>query len=1038
MSNLENALQIGGYLSGISKQKYLDMTKLAANGAALAAISSRTSGMTAGYFDLFNGITTYSAGILDTTKTIATSPLTAGDTNIISKVDVSTALTKWFQTGQEISIQDDVSKEYVTVTNGGVSESSVTHDRSTPTTVVATADTTMASARPQILSNGWLIVFVINTSDAKAHWKVSKDNGQTWSELAVTSGGNYQYLSIVSHGTMLYSLGTMSGGTATYFWLFDATTVASTVPASNVPDTGQSSFGTGCSLAINPTGTELHATFSSKNSSYPNSFNIRYVKGTISAVDGSVTWGSVVQVTTLNTTGHTITSPSIRLRDDVPYILFIYNANNSGYFIGVATTFYNNVTYHDLSTGDANWGNKVVYNGGPYAQSSPDIITDQSGILWVTWYGKDAVDGVAGNIRCAKSTDGGNTWTKADGTTGHDKLTSGNTYQQFWPSITYDDSGSIYILWVGSDATNGNYNVRRIIYSGSSWGIVVKLTTNTTSSNQYPSTCSNYHNFTDPICIYQDNQTSSVKFRGIFTQTTLTPHLEVTPLQHSYKTNVLIYRSLGNVDTVNGRLGFSEGFEGITTYDFSTPLTAVNSSYTTSANGRPCRLSNGNIVAIENNNGTIRLQLWETSTQIFRALCFISGATSGCKPSMVSFNNIIYVVFNTATIAYSVAIDTTTVANVDKNSSKVAIDTVTSFSEGLTLTIDSLGYLYFANSSKVPAYSSSFNIRYLKSADGGVTWSAVTQITTYNDSGILCTNPCIVVKQDGNVTIVWQRGGTTKSIHSTSINNNVVQANKDVYLGTSYSQSNPCAVVDNVGVIHVVWDGYDVTDSSQHNIRYSKSTDGGVTWSGMIKITTGNTTTGSVNPSISVDTNNVIYVMYNMYNASSYVNIYRIIYTSSWGSPMALTSFSNGSTPNVSMCSNYQNFTDPLCIYTDYQTGAVKFRGVWTDSSTIGLLEESVVYNITPATSSGQIASWLTYSNSSDFTIDSKFSIINSGNETYLTPTKKTTVIDVDTKEDQYIISAPVGSQIAQRIVMTRANIGVTTKYVTKLLGALG
>ena len=537
MSNIENALQIGGYLGGISKQKYLDMEKLAANGAALAAISNRTSGMSAGFFDLFNGITTYSTGILDTTKTKATSPLTAGDTNLISKVDTSTASTKWFATGQQITIQDDVNKEYVTVTNGGISTENATYDRSTPTTVVASAYTTSASARPQVLSNGWIVSTVQISTTGFICYK-SIDNGATWTVLhnALSSGfTSVQGIATCAHGNYVYVMVNFNNwGEQVYRISTDGSAVGTTIEST------QTTMGT-CSLAINSTGTELHACWCSKNSSYPNSFNIRYAKGTI-AGDGSVTWGSVQQLQSFNASGNDCSSPCIVMQNGNPNIVYAWTDGTNRYV-------------RNLNYNGSLWTRYDIYYS-TYTQSTPNACVTSDGVIHVIWYGLDVTESSASNIRYSKSTDGGVTWSAML------KLTTGNTYSQYIPSITFDNVNNLYVLWRARFTESATYaQIRKIVYSSGLWGSIINLTTNTTADALHPSICSNYQNFTDPICIYQDNQTPSVKFRGIFSTTTYDPHLEVTPLQNNYKTNVWCYRSLGNVDTVNGRLGFSQGFD---------------------------------------------------------------------------------------------------------------------------------------------------------------------------------------------------------------------------------------------------------------------------------------------------------------------------------------------------------------------------------------------------------------------------------------------------------------------------------------------
>src|SRR6185312_5939241 len=89
----------------------------------------------------------------------------------------------------------------------------------------------------------------------------------------------------------------------------------------NIPtvDSNQTAMGN-VTLAINEQKTELHASWSSKNPTYPNSFNIRYAKGTINA-DGSVTWGAVEQWTSNNNSNQNITEPTIVLDGNRPIVI---------------------------------------------------------------------------------------------------------------------------------------------------------------------------------------------------------------------------------------------------------------------------------------------------------------------------------------------------------------------------------------------------------------------------------------------------------------------------------------------------------------------------------------------------------------------------------------------------------------------------------------------------------------------------------------------------------------------------------------------
>ena len=538
MINIENVLRDHGIGVGISKQKYLDMERRAVNGEAVLDIVDRTQDATAFFYDLFDNTNDHSCGVIDTTKTTAISTLTAGDTNLISKVDISTALTKWFQTGQEITIADDVNFERVIISNGGISTSSVTYDRSTPTTVVAQTYTTSKDARPQVLSNGWHANLLFVSQDAGYIIRISEDNGVNWRQLCSIDGGvtNIVGASLCSYGTTLYVLLPYSTSVVNFYKINALTQTDVNIYSTGLTynlDTVTTQDKT--TITVNSTGTELHASWSCIVPAYPNSKNIRYAKGTISAVDGSVSWGSVEQLSIYNTTGTDAKNPVITIQNNLASIAYEYSVSGVVYRI-------------DFKKWNGSlWNTTTIYSGLTYAQSSPDILTDQNGILKVVWHGNNA-NGYW-QVNYSESIDGGITWSSMI------RLSAVELYSNRDATITFDKDNNTYVLWRRYDVSV--WNLQKIINDEISWGNIVS----TTSSNVgVPSVCSNYQDFTDPICIYQDNQTPSVKFRGIFTQTTQVPHLEVTPLVNSYKTNVLIYRSLGNVDTVNGTLGFSQGF----------------------------------------------------------------------------------------------------------------------------------------------------------------------------------------------------------------------------------------------------------------------------------------------------------------------------------------------------------------------------------------------------------------------------------------------------------------------------------------------
>lgn len=412
-------------------------------------------------------------------------------------------------TGTELTLLENVPAGYYVYSNEPVVINNYVQtiiDKSTPVTVVGSAYTTSASARPQRLSNGWIVTAVFDSGNTYLRWYVSKDNGINWVLLTYASISSH-YWSISSKGTYVYTMSVNTGGTTPQVFFFDATTVGASVsPYYNI-DSSQTAFGGGCSLTINPAQTYLHACWSSKNSTYPNSFNIRYCKGTVNT-DGSVTWGSVEQRTTLNSTTQAISPCIVVKQDGYPIIFFVTDAGSDTRSIC------------KLAFNGSSWdtGLNFIYGSlsNTYIQASPSADVASDGSIWVVWHGPDSTDTVVNNIRYSKSTDNGVTWATAV------KLTSGNTpyLHQQNACVSVDKDNNVYVEWVGRHALSDTYfQLRKLVYTASttSWGAITNLTSNTTASIGGASLCNNYRNFTDPLCIWKDEQTNQVKFRGVWT-----------------------------------------------------------------------------------------------------------------------------------------------------------------------------------------------------------------------------------------------------------------------------------------------------------------------------------------------------------------------------------------------------------------------------------------------------------------------------------------------------------------------------------------
>jgi hypothetical protein len=485
---------------------------------------------------------------IDFTKTTAVGALSIGQTNI------TVQSVTGFAVDQEVTIYDDVNLERVTVsaidtTNKILTVTALTKSfkdkanvartmavadtvnkclkfggwltQSTNTvtdaTVVSSAyDTSGNGGRKLVrLSNGWLVAAVYDGTSVIYFYK-SADNGSTWSQLCYIIHPTESYRSapsLASKGTRVYVI--TNNNTKIAFLSFDATTVTNTDQQSNVITLdNQSSISYGShSLIINQAGTELHAAWASKNSTYPNSFNIRYAKGTINA-DGSVTWGVVEQVTTLNGSGYDLKNPTIVVgSDNYPTIIFEQKPPSSLYNYILA----NKKTSSGWNTTD--FGRAVVvYDGGAYAQSSPSACVAPNGRIWVAWHGKDGTDSTVDNIRVSYSDDGGVTWSSMT------KLTSGNLYYQQYPSITANKNNEVFIVYRTNEPPDVmTSQLRYLKYSGGTWGSVQQVGSNLSANNT--STLYDINlDFSLPLIIYSNS--SKVGFYGTWTTGTETPLLE--------------------------------------------------------------------------------------------------------------------------------------------------------------------------------------------------------------------------------------------------------------------------------------------------------------------------------------------------------------------------------------------------------------------------------------------------------------------------------------------------------------------------------
>ncbi|QBL97929.1 hypothetical protein EauM23_00036 [Exiguobacterium phage vB_EauM-23] len=361
------------------------------------------------------------------------------------------------------------------------------------------------------LSNGWLVAAVINLNISPSDQRsvrlfVSKDNGGSWTyqtaQSYTTTNTNYTIVSsIVARGNRVHVI--LAADTAIFHNTFDFS--SNTWMGSTAVDGSQQTGSIqATSLAINEAGTELHAAWSSKNATYPNSFNIRYAKGTING-DGSVTWGGVQQLTNINSSGADYKNPTMVIRSGNPTITFEYQYTadsiiaclnfNAGSWGAVVYVYRSNVVSHQQAN--------------PSSLFIPPAINGlANGRLWVAWQGRDATDSAKFNIRVSFSDDGGVTWSTPV------KLTSGNTFDRLNVSLSADKAGKVFALYEDHQ-WSPDLGIRMRTFSGGSWGAEVGVATADTAE-QHPSALVDFSlQMTTPPFVYTDTSTG-VFFSGSF------------------------------------------------------------------------------------------------------------------------------------------------------------------------------------------------------------------------------------------------------------------------------------------------------------------------------------------------------------------------------------------------------------------------------------------------------------------------------------------------------------------------------------------
>jgi hypothetical protein len=343
-------------------------------------------------------------------------------------------------------------------------------------------------------------------------------------------------------------------------------------------------------------------------------------------------------------------------------------------------------------------------------------------------------------------------------------------------------------------------------------------------------------------------------------------------LTNGYTANITsVARTSSVIDTTNkwARVGNKSSLFT------DTAVSVVAAAYDTSGSGgrKIAYLSNGWWVAAAVNGTTqIVFNVSKDNGATWSQLCFITIAAAPTGVAIANSGTIVSMLTTTAagTSASFYKFDALTVTNVAQAALSSPLSGQSSFGSGASLTIAPNGNLTATVSSVNATYPNSKNIISQKSVDG-VTWTkqdgtaGVDQLTSDNITSTNSTNPCVVIKSNGYPSISYQvaySGGFQIDIFNYS---GTAWSAKVVYDVATYSQINSCTLVkqygSNIGRIVCRWQGLDATDVTYYNERWAYSDDGGVTWTVVGQITSGNTVDRK-NGSLSEDTSGNVFNTY--------------------------------------------------------------------------------------------------------------------------------------------------------------------------------
>ena len=440
-------------------------------------------------------------------------------------------------------------------------------------------------------------------------------------------------------------------------------------------------------------------------------------------------------------------------------------------------------------------------------------------------------------------------------------------------------------------------------------------------------------------------------------------------IQGTYSAGAYVYRSNLNDDWSFGGL--------IEIIDKTTPVQVVNATYSTEGNGgrKQVVLDNGWVVnvAYDSAGQLFRFYVDKHDGAGFVPLATdVGSSTNGF--SIASFENTVYYATTRTTLGVFYGFDATEGSGGDIGSlpsyQTFGIESSQTDTDGMSIVVDPNGDSHAVWASKNAMYPDSFNIRYSKSSDGGVTWGSVIQKTTTDTVGQDRYKPSLIYKNDGEYFFgyVFSRTGF----------NDVIAGNTETSSTSIYTATDATYIQDNVsidklstGIGGATWQGYRASHPSTFHILFSKSDDDGMlAWGTEVDVAIGE------KPTITRNKDDRWFITYERSGTKYFKYSDDGVTWSAESDGVAGT--------DANSVNNFRNFIQPITVFDGGSD--VQLDGVWITTSPATELDIRI--NIEARTNKANISAFLETNDFDTVTLDGALSIRASGaDESYTNTT---------------------------------------------------